>query len=130
MSAMAAIALAPEEIPSVRDKVTPEEWQTRVDLAACYRLVDFYGMADMTETHIAARVPGEPNAFLLNPYGVFFEEITASSLVKIDVEGWEPKVIAGMEATLRANPNIILIMDLEPARIRSTGLSTRSSATR
>lgn len=87
MSAMAAIALAPEEIPSVRDKVTPEEWQVRVDLAACYRLIDHYGMSDMTGTHISARVPGEDNAFLINPYGLFFEEITASSLVKIDLDG-------------------------------------------
>ena len=73
MSAMAAIALAPEEIPSVRAKVSPEEWQTRVDLAACYRLVDHYGMSDLTGTHISARVPGEDAAFLINPYGLFFE---------------------------------------------------------
>lgn len=72
---------------AIRDDVTPEEWQTRVDLAACYRLIDFYGMADMTETHIAARVPGEPDAFLLNPYGVFFDEITASSMIKMSFEG-------------------------------------------
>ena len=87
MSATAAIALAPEEIPSVRDKVSPEEWQVRVDLAACYRLIDRYGMSDMTGTHISARVPGEDNAFLINPYGLFFEEITASSLIKLDLEG-------------------------------------------
>ena len=87
MSAMAAIALAPEEIPSVRAKVSPEEWQTRVDLAACYRLVDHYGMSDLTGTHISARVPGEDAAFLINPYGLIFEEITASSLIKVDIDG-------------------------------------------
>jgi ribulose-5-phosphate 4-epimerase/fuculose-1-phosphate aldolase len=87
MSATAAIALAPEKIPSVRDKVSPEEWQTRVDLAACYRLVDHYGMSDLTGTHISARVPGEEGAFLINPYGLFFEEITASSLIKLDLDG-------------------------------------------
>jgi len=72
---------------AVRDTVTPEEWQTRVDLAACYRLVDYYDMTDLAGTHIAARVPGEPDAFLLNPYGMFFGEITASSLVKVNFEG-------------------------------------------
>lgn len=72
---------------AVRDTVTPEEWKTRVDLAACYRLVDFYGMSDMTGTHISARVPGEPDAFLLNPYGMFFNEITASSLIKVNFDG-------------------------------------------
>jgi len=84
---MAAIALAPEKIPSVRDKVSPEEWQTRVDLAACYRLIDHYDMSDLTGTHISARVPGEKDAFLINPYGLFFDEITASSLVKLDIDG-------------------------------------------
>ena len=87
MSATAEIDLAPESIPSVKDKVSPEEWQTRVDLAACYRLVDLYGMSDLTGTHISARVPGEDNAILLNPYGLFFEEITASSLIKVDLDG-------------------------------------------
>jgi ribulose-5-phosphate 4-epimerase/fuculose-1-phosphate aldolase len=77
----------PNEIPSMKDKVSPEEWQSRVDLAACYRLIDFYGMSDLTGTHISARVPGEENAFLINPYGLFFEEITASSLIKVDIDG-------------------------------------------
>lgn len=87
MSTMAATAPAPTEIPSLKDKVSPEEWQARVDLAACYRLVDLYDMSDLTGTHISARVPGEDNAFLLNPYGLFFEEITASSLIKLDLDG-------------------------------------------
>jgi ribulose-5-phosphate 4-epimerase/fuculose-1-phosphate aldolase len=63
------------------------EWQTRVDLAACYRLVEHYGMADMIANHISARVPGEQNAFLINPYGMLYEEITASSLIKVDHDG-------------------------------------------
>lgn len=74
-------------IPSMRDRVTPEEWQARVDLAACYRLVDLYGMSDMAANHISLAVPGEEGAFLINAYGMLYEEITASSLVKIDIEG-------------------------------------------
>jgi ribulose-5-phosphate 4-epimerase/fuculose-1-phosphate aldolase len=74
-------------LPSMRDKVTPQEWQARVDLAACYRLVAHYEMSDMVANHISARVPGEDNAFLINAYGMLYEEITASSLVKIDHHG-------------------------------------------
>ncbi|WP_424812458.1 class II aldolase/adducin family protein [Roseococcus sp. YIM B11640] len=74
-------------IPSLRDKVSPQEWQKRVDLAACYRLVDLYGMSDMMANHISCRVPGEEGAFLINPYGMGYDEITASSLIKIDVKG-------------------------------------------
>jgi ribulose-5-phosphate 4-epimerase/fuculose-1-phosphate aldolase len=74
-------------IPSMRDRVTPGEWQARVDLAACYRLVDLYGMSDMAANHISLAVPGEEGAFLINAYGMLYEEITASSLVKIDIEG-------------------------------------------
>jgi len=72
---------------SLRGKVSPEEWQTRVDLAALYRLAALYGWDDMIFTHISARIPGTDHHFLINPYGQFFEEITASSLVKIDLEG-------------------------------------------
>lgn len=74
-------------IPSVKDKVSPEEWQTRVDLAACYRLVADFGWSDLIFTHITARVPGAEDQFLINPYGLMFDEITASSLVKIDLDG-------------------------------------------
>ena len=63
------------------------EWQTRCDLAACYRLIDLFGWSDLLGTHISARVPGPEDHFLLNPYGMMFDEITASSLVKIDMEG-------------------------------------------
>jgi ribulose-5-phosphate 4-epimerase/fuculose-1-phosphate aldolase len=63
------------------------EWQTRLDLAACYRLVDLFGWSDLINTRITARVPGQHDHFLINPYGLLFDEITASSLVKIDAEG-------------------------------------------
>ena len=75
------------KIPSMKDRCSPEEWKTRVDLAACYRLVALYDMSDMMANHISARVPGEDGAFLINAYGMLYEEITASSLVKIDVQG-------------------------------------------
>src|SRR5437879_1169598 len=75
------------DIPSLRDKVSPEEWAVRADLAACYRLVAHYGWEDLVFTHITARVPGTEGQFLINPYGMFFDEITASSLVKIDIQG-------------------------------------------
>ncbi len=71
-------------IPSLKDKVSPEEWQLRVDLAACYRLVAAYGWSDLVFTHISARIPGPEHHFLINPYGLMFDEITASSLVKVD----------------------------------------------
>jgi len=75
------------DIPSLKDKVSPEEWAMRVDLAASYRLVARFGWEDLVFTHISARVPGTEDQFLINPYGLFFDEITASSLVKIDLEG-------------------------------------------
>ncbi len=74
-------------IPSLKDKVSPEEWAVRVDLAASYRLVAHFGWEDLVFTHITMRVPGAEDQFLINPYGVFFDEITASSLVKIDLHG-------------------------------------------
>jgi ribulose-5-phosphate 4-epimerase/fuculose-1-phosphate aldolase len=70
--------------PSLKDVVSAEEWQLRVDLAAAYRLVAAYGMSDLVFTHISARIPGPEHHFLINPYGLMFEEITASSLVRID----------------------------------------------
>jgi ribulose-5-phosphate 4-epimerase/fuculose-1-phosphate aldolase len=70
--------------PDVRSQVSDVEWQLRVDLAACYRLVALYGWDDLIFTHISARVPGPEHHFLINPYGMTFDEITASSLVKID----------------------------------------------
>src|ERR1700736_6604592 len=75
------------EHTDVRARVSEEEWRERVDLAAAYRLVAHYGWDDLIFTHISARVPGPEHHFLLNPYGMTFEEITASSLVKIDLSG-------------------------------------------
>jgi ribulose-5-phosphate 4-epimerase/fuculose-1-phosphate aldolase len=72
---------------SMRSKCSDAEWVARIDLAACYRLVEHYGMADMMANHISSRVPGEDNAFLINPYGMLYEEITASSLIKVDLGG-------------------------------------------
>ncbi len=71
----------------VREQVSEEEWAIRVDLAACYRAIAMHGWADLVFTHISARVPGPEEHFLINPYGLFFEEVTASNLVKIDGEG-------------------------------------------
>ena len=74
-------------LQSMKGRCPADEWKARVDLAACYRLVAHYEMADMMANHISARVPGEDNAFLINAYGMLYEEITASSLIKIDVDG-------------------------------------------
>lgn len=74
-------------VPSLQGQVSDAEWEERVNLAACYHLVAHYGMSDLIFTHISARVPGTENEFLINPYGLFFDEITASSLVKVDIEG-------------------------------------------
>jgi ribulose-5-phosphate 4-epimerase/fuculose-1-phosphate aldolase len=72
------------EIASLKQVVSAEEWQLRVDLAAAYRLVALYGWSDLVFTHISARIPGPEHHFLINPYGMMFDEITASSLVKVD----------------------------------------------
>jgi ribulose-5-phosphate 4-epimerase/fuculose-1-phosphate aldolase len=87
------MSLAALELRSIREEVPPEEWAARVDLAACYRLVALYGMTDMIANHISVRVPGHPRQFLINAYGLLYEEITASSLIKIDLDGnvlWKP----------------------------------------
>ncbi|MCH8542477.1 MAG: class II aldolase/adducin family protein [Alcanivorax sp.] len=70
-----------------RGSINAGEWQLRVDLAAAYRLVALYGWDDLVFTHISVRVPGPEHHFLINPYGMMFEEITASSLVKVDLQG-------------------------------------------
>lgn len=72
---------------NVKDHVTEQEWQMRVNLAACYRLIALYGWDDLVFTHISARVPDTEDEFLINPYGLLFEEITASSLVKVNQAG-------------------------------------------
>jgi len=75
------------QVPSLEGKVSEAEWKIRVDLAAAYRLVAFYGWDDLIFTHLSARIPGPEHHFLLNPYNLMFEEVTASSLVKVDVSG-------------------------------------------
>jgi ribulose-5-phosphate 4-epimerase/fuculose-1-phosphate aldolase len=72
---------------SIKTQVSDAEWQVRVDLAACYRIISMYGWDDLVFTHISARVPGGEDHFLINPYGLLFEEVTASSLVKVDLNG-------------------------------------------
>ncbi len=69
---------------TIQSQVSPEEWAIRCDLAACYRLVALYGWSDLVFTHISAKLPGPEHHFLINPYGLMFDEITASSLVKVD----------------------------------------------
>lgn len=84
---------------SVRDEVSAAEWQARLDLAACYRLVDWYGMTDLVYNHITLAVPGEEGRLLINLYGLLYKEITASSLVKIDLDGkiiWKPDTDYGI----------------------------------
>lgn len=80
-------AVLEKPCPSLRDQVSKQEWDLRVDLAACYRLVALYGWDDLVFTHISARIPGPDHHFLINPYGWMFEEMTASCLVKIDLHG-------------------------------------------
>ena len=71
----------------IRSQVTAEEWEVRVNLAACYRLIAMYGWDDLIFTHVSARVPGPDDHFLINAYGLMFEEMTASTLVKVDLDG-------------------------------------------
>jgi ribulose-5-phosphate 4-epimerase/fuculose-1-phosphate aldolase len=90
------------DFKSIRGEVTAEEWQARVELAACYRLVDRYGMTDLIYNHITARIPRSPDHLLINLYGLLYREITASSLVKIDVEGeiiWKPDTDYGINTS-------------------------------
>jgi ribulose-5-phosphate 4-epimerase/fuculose-1-phosphate aldolase len=76
-----------DQATATRPHTESTEWNQRVDLAACYRLVALYGWDDLIFTHISARVPGPEHHFLINPYGMMFEEIQASDLVKVDLEG-------------------------------------------
>jgi ribulose-5-phosphate 4-epimerase/fuculose-1-phosphate aldolase len=102
---------------SIRGEVSPEEWEARVELAACYRLVDRYGMTDLIYNHITARIPGTEDELLINLYGLLYKEITASSLVRIDLEGnilWKPRTDYGINksgyvihgAIHRARPDV------------------------
>ncbi len=74
-------------VKSVREQISAEEWQTRVDLAACYRLIAMYGYTEMIANHVSCRVPGTHDQFLINPYGMLYEEIDASCRIKSDVDG-------------------------------------------
>lgn len=90
---------AARKAPAVKTSRIPhgiaaDEWKVRCELAACYQLIDLYGMSDLTGTHTSVRVPGPEHHFLLNPYGWLFDEITASSLIKVDLNGnvvWGPR---------------------------------------
>jgi ribulose-5-phosphate 4-epimerase/fuculose-1-phosphate aldolase len=94
--------------------IDPAEWEARVDLAACYRLVDLYGMTDLHLNHISARVPGKEEHFLINPFGMMYEEITASSLIKIDIDG---KIIANANPQYTINlPGYVIHGAIHAAR--------------
>jgi ribulose-5-phosphate 4-epimerase/fuculose-1-phosphate aldolase len=81
------MTMASTQNPAERGAMTKEEWETRVDLAAAYRLIAHFGMDDLIYNHISARVPGPQEHFLLNPFGLLYEEVTASNLVKVDLDG-------------------------------------------
>lgn len=114
-------ATHPLTIAPIRHAVTEAEWQARLDLAACYRLCEHYGMSDMIYTHITARVPDSPGHFLINPNGMLFGEITASSLLKVSLEGevlYRPDIPYGLHpagftihsAIYRARPDTMAAM--------------------
>ena len=73
--------------PAASDRFSQAEWEVRVDLAACYRMVAHFGLDDLIYTHISARVPGPDEHFLINPFGLLYEEVTASNLVKVNLAG-------------------------------------------
>ncbi|MBI3435625.1 MAG: class II aldolase/adducin family protein [Proteobacteria bacterium] len=87
---------------AIKDEVSADEWHARVELAACYRLIDKYAMTDLIYNHITARIPGSKDHLLINLYGLLYKEVTASSLVKIDVEGniiWKPDTDYGINVS-------------------------------
>jgi len=109
------------DFPTIRGHVSDTEWATRVALAACYRLIDWFGMTDLTYNHITARIPGTEDHLLINLYGLLYREITASSLVKIDIDGnvlWKPETDYGLNksgyvihgAIHRARPNVSCVI--------------------
>jgi ribulose-5-phosphate 4-epimerase/fuculose-1-phosphate aldolase len=113
MSNVSALPLKPA--------ISPAEWQARVDLAACYRLTELYGMSDMIYTHISARVPDQPEHFLINPFGMLFGEMTASCFLKVSLEGevlYNPSTEYGLQvagyvihsALYRARPDVMCVM--------------------
>lgn len=77
------------KVTALKQKMSEAEWQMRIDLAACYRLVDLYGWSDLLATHLSARVPDVDDQFLINPFGLMFDEMTASDLIKVEEDGTE-----------------------------------------
>lgn len=111
------------KVKPVVQSVSPAEWEARVNLAACYRLCDHYGMSDMIYTHISARVPDDPARFLLNPHGLLFSEMTASCFLKVDLDGnivFKPELEHGYglhaagfvihSAIYKARPDVMAVM--------------------
>lgn len=109
--------------PSLEGRVSTAEWEARVNLAACYRLTDHYGMSDMIYTHISARVPDEPGRFLLNAHGMLFSEMCASGFLKVDLDGniaYAPKNLFGYglhaagfvihSAIYKARPDVMAVV--------------------
>lgn len=114
-------SISPLPLKPIRSFVSDAEWSARIDLAACYRLADAYGMSDMTYTHISSRVPEQPDHFLINAHGMLFDEITASSLLKVDLEGnvaYKPDLPYGLQlagfvihsAIYKARPDVMAVM--------------------
>ena len=90
------------DFPSLRDSVSSVEWETRVNLAACYRLIEKFGMSDLIYNHITARIPGSDDHLLINLYGLLYKDITASNLARIDLEGnilWKPDTDYGINVS-------------------------------
>jgi ribulose-5-phosphate 4-epimerase/fuculose-1-phosphate aldolase len=87
MSIVSSLPVLSGNIGSVRDRVSPQEWEVRVKLAAAYRIAALKRWTDHIYTHFSARVPGPHEHFLINPFGLLFDEITASNLVKVDIDG-------------------------------------------
>ena len=106
---------------SAARKIDPAEWEARVKLAACYRMVAKLGMDDLIYNHISARVPGHDDQFLINPYGLLFDEITASTLVKINIKGDKLNDTPhNFCSTMRRQPGIL--MDVHPGLLlRASG---------
>jgi len=117
----------PDAIQHDRVNMTEAEWQARCDLAALYRITDHLGWTDTIDTHMTVRIPGEPNAFLINNYGDLFHEITASSLVKMDIDG---NVCDVAKMGRASNPSYGPIFQLTraPTSFHSARHSFRSSA--
>ncbi len=100
-------SVLPLRTSSMRDRVSAAEWDVRVDLAACYRLVARYGMTDLVYNHVTARIPGPEHHILINAYGMLYEEITASSLIKVDLAGNVVATPEGLDYSVNAAGYII-----------------------